>query len=82
MRPTCFINGSCDVCGCQTTMLQMANKACDGDCYPAMFSAGIWKYFKEAHESDGHVEVTRDGKTTTKTMREIYPLQNTYIENK
>lgn len=53
MRPTCYENGQCDVCGCQTTMLQMANKGCEGHCYPAMFSAGTWEYIKKEH--DGHV---------------------------
>lgn len=47
MKPECYENGSCVVCGCETTMLQMADKSCDGKCYPAMFKAGTWKHFKE-----------------------------------
>lgn len=46
MRPACFHHGACELCGCRTTALQMANKACDGDCYPTMVSKKIWKMFK------------------------------------
>ena len=42
MNRTCLKNGSCVLCGCQTTALQMANKACDGPCYPAMLSEEKW----------------------------------------
>jgi hypothetical protein len=30
----CYLDGSCKKCGCETTALQMANKACAGNCYP------------------------------------------------
>jgi len=43
MNRECFNNGSCIKCGCQTTHLQMANKACDGDCYPRMVSKYNWQ---------------------------------------
>ncbi len=42
MRRTCYNNGSCDECGCATTALQMCNKACEGNCYPAMLSKYKW----------------------------------------
>lgn len=48
MRRSCYRNGSCDECGCKTTALQMANKACDGNCYPPMFNRLSWNVFKEA----------------------------------
>ena len=39
----CFNNGQCKECGCQTTHLQMSNKACKGKCYPRMLSKKSWK---------------------------------------
>jgi hypothetical protein len=51
MRAECFYSGSCIMCGCTTTALQMANKACEGDCYPKMMSRRKWKALK----SDGYV---------------------------
>ena len=42
MDPICYGNGECKMCGCQTTSLQMANKACDKPCYPRMLSRKEW----------------------------------------
>lgn len=47
MNIECYKQGSCIKCGCMTTHLQMANKSCDGDCYPKMLSKKDWKYFKK-----------------------------------
>ena len=47
MDKECFRNGSCKLCGCQTTHLQMADKACDKPCYPPMMNKEEWKLFKE-----------------------------------
>ena len=47
MKPECYKGGSCVMCGCQTTELQMANKACDGDCYPPMMNKKQWEAFKK-----------------------------------
>lgn len=47
MDPICYGNGECKICGCQTTALQMANKACDKPCYPEMLSRKNWKFLKE-----------------------------------
>ena len=47
MDPICYGNGECKICGCQTTHLQMANKACDKPCYPKIFSKEDWKFLKE-----------------------------------
>lgn len=38
MNPSCYSSGSCVKCGCSTTALQMANKSCDGNCYPPMMT--------------------------------------------
>ena len=46
MDEECFLNGSCKLCGCETTALQMANKACDKPCYPAMMDKKSWERFK------------------------------------
>lgn len=43
MKPECYKSGSCVVCGCTTTHLQMANKQCEGSCYEPMLSKDHWK---------------------------------------
>lgn len=43
MDRECYNNGSCKICGCETTALQMANKPCDKPCYPRMYSKKVWK---------------------------------------
>lgn len=45
MDKACYENGECVICGCQTTALQMSNKACDKPCYPRMLSKKRWKEF-------------------------------------
>ena len=47
MDQECYNAGECKICGCQTTALQMANKACDKPCYPEMLSRKNWKFLKE-----------------------------------
>ena len=47
MDPICYGNGECKMCGCQTTHLQMANKACDKPCYPEMMSRRNWILMKK-----------------------------------
>ena len=42
----CYNNGSCKMCGCQVTALQMANKQCDKPCYPKMLSKKEWNIAK------------------------------------
>jgi hypothetical protein len=39
---SCYLNGSCDLCGCETTKLQFANKPCAGSCYPEFLSKKEW----------------------------------------
>lgn len=46
MDRICYDQGSCKMCGCQTTGLQMANKACDKPCYPEMMKKRKWNAFK------------------------------------
>ena len=46
MNPECYKSGSCIECGCMTTQLQMANKACEGNCYPAMQNKKNWNLLK------------------------------------
>lgn len=43
MDKKCLNDGSCKECGCKTTHLQFANKACDGYCYPRFKSKKAWK---------------------------------------
>ena len=47
MDQECYNAGECKMCGCQTTALQMANKACDKPCYPSMMSKKQWNFFKD-----------------------------------
>ena len=46
MERGCYTSGSCMLCGCSTTALQMARKSCDKPCYPPMMSRSKWKSFK------------------------------------
>ena len=43
MDEECLNNGSCKECGCKTTHLQFANKACGGLCYPKFKNRKSWK---------------------------------------
>ena len=46
MNRECYNSGSCIECGCATTALQMANKACEGDCYPKITTSKyLWNNF-------------------------------------
>lgn len=45
MDQSCYKQGECKMCGCHTTALQMASKACDKPCYPPMVSAKKWYTF-------------------------------------
>jgi hypothetical protein len=42
MDRECYDEGNCQMCGCMTPALQMANKACDKPCYPTM--VGYWEW--------------------------------------
>lgn len=64
MDRDCFNQGQCKMCGCETTALQMANKACDKPCYPKMLSKKQWKILKDNKIilQDGKVWQLRKGK--------------------
>ncbi len=47
MDKECYDNGSCKECGCKTTHLQFANKACEGHCYPVMENKSWWNITKK-----------------------------------
>ena len=47
MDKQCYTDGSCKVCGCTTTNLQMTNSSCAGDCYPALQCKCKWDRFKK-----------------------------------
>lgn len=42
MDRECYNSGSCKICGCATTALQMSDKACEKPCYPAMLNKYLW----------------------------------------
>jgi hypothetical protein len=48
MDKVCYESGSCKMCGCHTTALQMANKPCDKPCYPSMMTRKKWKMLKNS----------------------------------
>lgn len=41
----CWESGSCVKCGCQVPHLQMANKVCEGICYPELMNSRQWSRF-------------------------------------
>lgn len=41
----CVLATVCKICKCDTPALQMANKACDKPCYPAMMNKKDWEEF-------------------------------------
>ena len=47
MDQECYNAGECKICGCQTTHLQMADKACDKPCYPRMLNKKTWDNWKK-----------------------------------
>ena len=47
MDQECYNAGECKICGCQTTHLQMADKACDKPCYPRMLNSREWNLMKK-----------------------------------
>lgn len=47
MDRQCYYDGQCKLCGCTTTALQMANKACDKACYPRMLTKSEWRLLKK-----------------------------------
>lgn len=46
MDRQCYNQGQCKICGCKTTALQMANKACEKPCYPKMLDKVTWSSMK------------------------------------
>lgn len=51
MDEECYKNGSCKICGCKTTALQMASKQCPKPCYPPMMNKKDWKDFCKIRKS-------------------------------
>ena len=49
MNEECYRSGSCVKCGCATTALQMANKPCEGECYPKMLNRSAWRFFRDTN---------------------------------
>ena len=45
MSADCYNNGQCTECGCETIALQMADRSCDGHCYPPMMTKRKWKKY-------------------------------------
>lgn len=56
MDNECYLNGSCKMCGCNTTALQMANKACDKPCYPEMMNKRQWFNFFYQNNHIQHID--------------------------
>lgn len=58
MDKDCYLAGQCKLCGCETTALQMANKACDKPCYPKMLSKRSWERLKDGPFSYIYIKQT------------------------
>ncbi len=50
MDRLCYKEGECTICGCETTKLQMADKACDKPCYPPMMDKALWEKFSIVYQ--------------------------------
>ena len=59
MDRECYNSGACKECGCATTALQMANKSCEGFCYPPMMNKSQWDYAKKG------ARIIKDNKSGT-----------------
>ena len=70
MDKFCYNNGSCKLCGCKTTALQMANKACDKPCYPKMLSKKDWNSWKKIKDTKyfGQTFYTNDSISVSWTL--------------
>lgn len=56
MNRTCYDNGECIHCGCETTKLQMSNRACDGGCYTQLMNREDWYNSLEFHKMNDYYE--------------------------
>lgn len=69
MNAACYERGECIKCGCQTTMLQMCNKTCEGYCYPPMMTKKDWIRFKQGYQccnwNDSYIWLYRDNGVET-----------------
>lgn len=72
MEQECYDEGSCKMCGCTTTALQMANKSCDKPCYPPMFSARKWIKFAGGATIKGWKARTETKEVASKVIEKIY----------
>lgn len=71
MDKKCYNQGSCKMCGCKTTALQMSNKTCNKPCYPPMMNKKQWKqFFKE----NNHVNINNDNWFFVKGRNNNYKL--------
>ena len=66
MDPECYNAGECKLCGCQTTALQMADKACDKPCYPKMMIKKQWNFFKDLSKKGYPVAITGNNLSVAK----------------
>lgn len=73
MNLECYERGSCIKCGCETTALQMANKACAGDCYTKMMNKRVWVKFQKMQKLasfEGQMKASQE--FNTKLEREYW----------
>lgn len=70
MNQICYMRGSCIHCGCETTALQMADKTCDGYCYPTMMNKEEWEKFKLSTKYLRHYELGKDPSISGNSERE------------
>lgn len=68
----CYERGSCKMCGCDTTALQMANKACSKPCYPKMMGRRVWTEFKKV----ANIRFNKEGNLIDKDGKEFEEFVN------
>lgn len=74
MDRECYKRGSCKVCGCSTTQLQMANKSCEGNCYPPIVNEEAWFDFKLGSSIQGKDYMWISNRITNKFEQKDKPF--------
>lgn len=82
MNRQCYNQGSCVLCGCETTKLQMADKGCLGACYPPIMNKDQWKRFisgKKVVDKKERMWTYEEDGTTGKKSVHLYAIDGTLI---
>jgi hypothetical protein len=78
MEKKCYDQGSCIMCGCTTTALQMANKSCDKPCYPPIMKWNKWLKFISEKPVVINGNIWQKKTITNQLQKNVYSI-STYI---